>query len=473
LLSDDTDTDATTPANVTNAQVKKYEDHRLIVDGNPHGTNWDQLEETASYIPLNVTDPSGVPTATPGTITWNSVDGTVDFQLYNNTTLQAGQELYFYGKASGAIANGDLCQFAGVEGDHIKVKKAVAADIIAAPHYLVGVATQNIANNAFGYITWFGKVNGVYTKTPANQDSADWTAGDILYFDNTTGQMTKTAPDAPEVRIIVAAVIKEQTGSSETGIILIRPTFGTRFTDLDDVDGSPTEDGQFYIWDNTNKWFEPTSNILIDDTNTTIYSDSNGGTAKDLHIATGAAKTLVLDTVVWDDVYPSSVTVGPGASAPAFTTYNGNLRAYEFLGTGVTTKDLNIGFQFYHSIYTGGSITLGPHLHLYIPDDATGGVIKFYMEYTWAEIGSTGALTPVTISGTVTRAANAGIANNAILSFNSAAITGSKGISSVLMCRIYRDPADTADTFGASVWLKSADVHIPKDTQGSRQEYIK
>ena len=28
---------------------------------------------------------------------------------------------------------------------------------------MIGVATQNIANGDFGYITWFGKVNGVYT----------------------------------------------------------------------------------------------------------------------------------------------------------------------------------------------------------------------------------------------------------------------------------------------------------------------
>jgi hypothetical protein len=37
------------------------------------------------------------------------------------------------------------------------------------------------------------------------------------------------------------------------------------------------------------------------------------------------------------------------------------------------------------------------------------------------------------------------------------------------MCRIYRDPTNVADTFGSSVWLKSADIHVECDTIGSRE----
>lgn len=198
----------------------------------------------------------------PGLLQWNETDGTVDIGMKNGVTLQSGQELYFYGKASGAIANGELCQFAGVQGDHILMKKVVPAEVIANPHYVIGVATQNIANGDFGYVTWFGKVNGIYTKTPANNDSANWVAGDILYFDNTTGQLTKTEPTAPDRRIIVASVIKEQTGAAENGVLLIRPTFGSRIVDAEDVDGTPlTTDGQILVWNQTNQYFDPNYNI--------------------------------------------------------------------------------------------------------------------------------------------------------------------------------------------------------------------
>lgn len=174
------------------------------------------------------------------------------------------------------------------------------------------------------------------------------------------------------------------------------------------------------------------------------------------------------DATVWEDVPPTSVTVGnTGANFPAFTAYNGNLKAYEFVGTGPTLKEMQLGFQMPHAMKVNSIII--PHLHCYIPDNGAGGDIKFYCEYTWADINNTGALTPVTISGTITRTANQGIANNAILSFgNVTPTTGQGGISSIFMCRIYRDPGNVADTFGASLWLKSADIHVEMDTIGSR-----
>lgn len=172
------------------------------------------------------------------------------------------------------------------------------------------------------------------------------------------------------------------------------------------------------------------------------------------------------NATVFKNLYPSSVTVGSGASAASFTVYNGaNLFAYEFLGNGVTLKSLQLGFQINHDYKEGSDVV--PHIHLYVPDDGSGGVIKFYMNYTWANINATGTISETTISGTLTRTASQGIDNNAILSFG--AITGTgKTISSILMCRIYRDPADVTDTFGSSVWLKSTDIHYECDTIGSR-----
>jgi hypothetical protein len=186
---------------------------------------------TADTLSFNVTYSHG--TEPVGTMYWDTVDGTINMALYNGATLQTGQELHFYGKASGNIANGELCQFAGVQGDHILIKRAVASEVQTNPHYVVGVATQNITNGSFGYVTWFGKVNGVYTKTPNNNDSVDWTAGDILFFSNSTGQLTKIEPTAPNLDYIIAAVIKKSTGSSENGIIIVRPTIRIDWNETD------------------------------------------------------------------------------------------------------------------------------------------------------------------------------------------------------------------------------------------------
>ncbi len=170
-----------------------------------------------------------------GEIGWNTEDGTFNFRLLNNTTLQAGQEVFIYGKASGAINNGDVCQFAGVQGNHILVKKAVQSEIDVNPYLIIGIATDNIANNNYGYITVFGKINDVYT--------TGFALADILYYDSsgsTAGALTKTPPAAPYRKIMMASVIKLATGSAENGKIMVRPTWGMRISDMDDVDGTVT-----------------------------------------------------------------------------------------------------------------------------------------------------------------------------------------------------------------------------------------
>jgi len=43
----------------------------------------------------------------------------------------------------------------------------------------------------------------------------------------------------------------------------------------------------------------------------------------------------------------------------------------------------------------------------------------------------------------------------------------------MLVCRLYRDGGAAADDFGNTAGLLGFDIHFEKDTQGSRQEYIK
>ena len=108
---------------------------------------------------------------------------------------------------------------------------------------------------------------------------------------------------------------------------------------------------------------------------TKITTDTN-----DLTINCGTDKTLVLSHVVTDDVYPSSVTVGVGGTAPSFTAYSGNLKAYEFTG-GTSNKELIIGWQLNHSYQEASSIT--PHIHVHFTSgagDATKTII-FDFEY--------------------------------------------------------------------------------------------
>lgn len=191
----------------------------------------------------------------------------------------------------------------------------------------------------------------------------------------------------------------------------------------------------------------------------------------DLRDMVERAYRIEVVTSSYDDNMPLTVSVGAGASIPSFTAYNaGNLKAYEFLGTGVTTKDLTMGFQLPHSWDLETTVYL--HLHLFVPAGTTGN-IRFGFNYTWVSInGVEGAET--TITGDLNIGDDGANIGNAILEINSSAIAGTgQGMSSIIYGRLYRNPADGADTFGASVWLKSVDLHIINDGLGSRQEYIK
>lgn len=174
------------------------------------------------------------------------------------------------------------------------------------------------------------------------------------------------------------------------------------------------------------------------------------------------------DATVHNDVPPTGVSIGSGANAPSFSAYNGNMRAYEFVGSALT-KEISMVFQMPHSYKEGSSVE--PHLHLYIPNDATGGVIRFGCEYTWVNLDGAEPAT-TTIYATLTVAAGAGAQGNKLFDF--ATITGTgKTISSLLACRFFRDPTNAADTFGSSVWLKSADCHVEMDSLGSQTETVK
>lgn len=173
------------------------------------------------------------------------------------------------------------------------------------------------------------------------------------------------------------------------------------------------------------------------------------------------------DATTYDDVYPSSVTIGVGGNAPSFSVYAGNLKAYEFTG-GTSNKEMHIGYQIYHSYEEGTSVV--PHLHVYVANNGVGGTVIFDMEYEWANVDDTGTVTTTTVQATLTLPADSTVRKNQIISFGDITGTGKK-ISSVFMTKITR--RQDLDTFSGSVWLKSADIHIRKSTIGSREPFTK
>lgn len=171
------------------------------------------------------TTPQSVPELTTGTLYWDSADRSKTLALVMEDTGQIvqdiGEETFYRVKASSAITKGQVVMFTGTVGASGGLLAAPATGLTATQNeYIMGVATQNISLNGWGYVTWFGEIKGVNTTGGAEA----WVDGQILYYNPAvTGGLTKNVPTAPNPKVIVAAVVN----AASNGILFVRPTFGS------------------------------------------------------------------------------------------------------------------------------------------------------------------------------------------------------------------------------------------------------
>lgn len=220
-------------------------------------------------------------TATPvnGELLWDPDDLSLNLGA-NGIQLHIGQETTVLCRNNSntvTIPKGTPVMFAGTVGNsgRLKVRPAVADGSLPG-YYFFGVAEQNILGASDGFVTTFGKIRGV--NTAAFQD------GDILWVDPANpGAFTKTQPQAPNLKLPVAAVIH----AHQNGIIFVRWDTGKGLKDLSDVQVGTPRDGDVLTWVAANNRWEPlslSSNVNVTNpgpTGTTVLTSSSnleGGT---------------------------------------------------------------------------------------------------------------------------------------------------------------------------------------------------
>jgi len=198
----------------------------------------------------------------PGQIAWNSGDGCLDIGMgYDGVVLQTGLEMVYRIKASAAITDGQCVMFDGSVGASGVLKGKPSVTGITQGQAIMGVATMDIANNGFGYVTAFGLVRGINTTGASVGET--WADGDILYYNPAyTGGLTNVEPTAPDAKVIVAAVVN--AGSGGSGSLFVRPTFLPTLGSLSDVLVSAPADGDKLIYNGTNgRWENDSRSYLM------------------------------------------------------------------------------------------------------------------------------------------------------------------------------------------------------------------
>jgi hypothetical protein len=212
------------------------------------------------------TTPDGFPTGSlaNGTVYWDDADAikTLNIVMEDSGEViqHVGEETYYRVKASATITKGQVVMFTGTVGASGGLRGAPATGLTAVQgEYVLGIATQDIALNDWGYVTWFGEVKRV--DTTGGLES--WVQGEILYYNPAVpGGLTKNVPVAPNPKVIVAAVVHV---SATVGILFVRPTFGSALGQTDsNVEIAGLANGDLLQYDSVQARWEnvPASSVV-------------------------------------------------------------------------------------------------------------------------------------------------------------------------------------------------------------------
>lgn len=236
-----------------------------------------------------------------GEMFWNSDDRTLDLET-GGTLLQLGQEQYYLVKnqTGNTISDGQAVMATGTLGASGRILATPAiADGTFPSEYFMGIATETIANGDDGFVTSFGVVREI--------DTGMFSEGDVLYADpQVPGGLSNTAPAAPNNFITAAIVINS---SNTTGSVFVRPSFGSKLQNLEDVVLNGIADGGVLAWSAANSRFEASSVAGG-------YSDSS----VDAHLNVGTASAN--QVLSWDGADYSWVDQSAGGGGASVTTSN-------------------------------------------------------------------------------------------------------------------------------------------------------
>lgn len=219
----------------------------------------------------------------------------------------------------------------------------------------------------------------------------------------------------------------------------------------------------------------PATSLLVYNTNASITGDDADGVGFYFNAGTTVAPVwtrLVGQTTRWDDL---RITMDRGSDATQIDYFSGSSGPqiwYFRNNSGVESMSFTV--QLPHSWKEG--TTIYPHIH-WTPKSTASGNVEWNFEYSWANYEpATPELFPA-ISSTTVVSTGPFTANTHLitpLTSGDLGIAGTgKKVSSILICRLWRNSSNAADTYGGNAGLLFMDFHILVDGYGSVNKYSK
>lgn len=245
---------------------------------------------------------------------------TFAFQMNGSVVQKIGQEQFYRVKCQSAITKGQVVMFAGTLGASGGLIAAPATGLTAEQsNYILGVALESGATNAWIFVSYFGEVKGINTTGGPEA----WTDGTVLYYNPAvTGGLTKNKPTTPNAIAVVAAVVHAHASN---GILFVRPTFGSVLGGTDgNVQFGALSNGDVIVYDSAQQRWENASQSTLSVGFATTATTATTAT----NIANGAASQIPYQTNSGATSFIANGTAGQvltsaGSAAPAWSNISG------------------------------------------------------------------------------------------------------------------------------------------------------
>lgn len=219
--------------------------------------------------------------------------------------------------------------------------------------------------------------------------------------------------------------------------------------------------------------------LFISGVSTGILSGQEVQINSNLVIESDGTVRMDNSATVWNDlmVYPDATTKG-GSNPPEWSTMfkndgSGSMGVYLWMFSSLKEEELHFTIQIPHDYKIGS--TLYPHVHwTTVTGTPSGNNVVWGLEYTVISVGGVFGQTQILTANSLLSSIGSPTGTGQHLVTEFGPLSGSGlGISSVIVCRLFRATGHAADTFSNDVGLLGFDIHYEQDTQGSRQLWIK
>jgi len=193
-------------------------------------------------------------------------------------------------------------------------------------------------------------------------------------------------------------------------------------------------------------------------------------------------------STTWDDIRtPATAGTKGVTNPPTFSQFMDDGAAsigvftYSFADEAVAGNEEQLWFivQMPHTYKEGTDIRAHVHWSPAV-GGAAGEFVKWGLEYTWTSIGGTFGNTTIITSdasgaATATRSGDTTLTADKHYVTEMGTITGTgKGMSSILVCRLFSNSSHEDDDLAQAAFLFEMDFHFEIDLSGgSREEYVK